>query len=119
MSEGWAQQLAEFGIGVSVLCPGYVRTRIHESGRTRQDRYGAAHEQGEANKDQRAAMAQVIASGIDPLVVGERVLEAIKADELYIFTHPDMQDAIEARFGAIRTAFEHAKQSEALKSTKQ
>src|SRR5215472_13126065 len=36
MSEGWALQLAPQGIGMSVLCPGFVRTRIHESSRARQ-----------------------------------------------------------------------------------
>ena len=40
MSEGWAQQLAPLNIGMSVLCPGFVKTRIHESGRARQSRYG-------------------------------------------------------------------------------
>ncbi len=44
MSEGWAAQLAPFNIGVSVLCPGFVRTRIHESGRARQDKYGGTAE---------------------------------------------------------------------------
>ena len=42
LSEGWAAQMAPLGIGVSVLCPGFVRTRIHESGRARQDKYGGA-----------------------------------------------------------------------------
>src|ERR1700704_2749313 len=40
MSEGLAQQLKPHGIGVSVLCPHFVRTRIHESGSNRQGRYG-------------------------------------------------------------------------------
>src|SRR6202012_2075407 len=38
MSEGLAPQLQSFGIGVSVLCPHFVRTRIGESGRNRQER---------------------------------------------------------------------------------
>ena len=42
ISEGLARRLAPFGIGVTVLCPGYVRTRIWEAGRNRQDRYGPA-----------------------------------------------------------------------------
>src|SRR6202171_439349 len=41
MSEGLATQLRPLGIGVTVLCPGYVRTRIGESGRNRPERYGA------------------------------------------------------------------------------
>ncbi len=41
MSEGLATQLKPFGIGVTVLCPSFVRTRIGESGRNRPERYGA------------------------------------------------------------------------------
>jgi NAD(P)-dependent dehydrogenase (short-subunit alcohol dehydrogenase family) len=40
MSEGLAMQLEPHGIGVSVLCPSFVRTRIGESGRNRPGRYG-------------------------------------------------------------------------------
>ncbi len=40
MSEGWREQLAAKNIGVSVLCPGFVKTRINESRRNRQASYG-------------------------------------------------------------------------------
>src|SRR5215510_11342361 len=40
MSEGLSAQLKPDGIGVSVLCPHFVRTRIADSGRNRQPRYG-------------------------------------------------------------------------------
>src|SRR6185295_3286392 len=40
MTEGWAVQLAPQGIGLSALCPGFVRTQILNSSRNRQDRYG-------------------------------------------------------------------------------
>jgi NAD(P)-dependent dehydrogenase (short-subunit alcohol dehydrogenase family) len=40
MSEGLRPQLQPLGIGVSVLCPYFVRTKIGESGRNRQERYG-------------------------------------------------------------------------------
>ena len=42
MSEGLALQVAPHGIGVTVLCPGFVRTRIWESARNRPERYGPA-----------------------------------------------------------------------------
>src|SRR6266404_6114424 len=41
ISEGLATQHKPFGIGVTVLCPSFVRTRIGESGRNRPERYGA------------------------------------------------------------------------------
>src|SRR5205823_2975359 len=40
MSEGLATELKPLGIGVTVLCPGFVRTRIAEAGRNRPPRYG-------------------------------------------------------------------------------
>ena len=42
MSEGLAVSSAPHGIGVSVLCPYFVRTGIGESGRNRPERYGQA-----------------------------------------------------------------------------
>src|ERR1700723_2719995 len=42
MSEGLAMQIRPLGIGVTVVCPGFVRTRIWESGRNRPGRYGPA-----------------------------------------------------------------------------
>jgi hypothetical protein len=34
------------------------------------------------------------------------VLAAIRADELYVFTHPDMRGAVDERFAAIQTAMD-------------
>jgi hypothetical protein len=48
--------------------------------------------------------------------VGERVLEAVKAGELYIFTHPEMKAAVDARFEAISAGFKSAEESQALKA---
>jgi NAD(P)-dependent dehydrogenase (short-subunit alcohol dehydrogenase family) len=117
MSEGWAQQLAPANIGVSVLCPGFVRTRIHESGRARQDRYGG-HGAVDALGNGPSEAAQLVAAGIDPDIVGERVVEAVRDGELYIFTHPMFKDFVAARFANILAAFDHAKESKALAKVK-
>ena len=118
MSEGWAGQLAPANIGVSVLCPGFVKTRIHESGRARQDKYGGTGEVDALGGGPSEAAAMVLA-GIDPDVVGARVLEAIKAGELNIFTHPQMREFVQARFNNILAAFDTAANSEALKAVKE
>ena len=47
----------------------------------------------------------------------ERVLEAVRGNELYIFTHPDMRPAVEMRFAGIMEAFDRAEKSEALKGS--
>ena len=59
-------------------------------------------------------MKQLIDGGMDPNMVAARVLEAIRDDELYVFTHPELKPAIEARFNAILAAVDHAAKSPAL-----
>ncbi len=110
ISEGWAPQLAAHGIGMSVLCPGFVKTRIHESRRNRTGAYGADERQPTFD----AALSSPVLTGISTEPVAARVVEALKADELYIFTHPEMRAAVEARFAAIMAAFDTAEASPAL-----
>jgi NAD(P)-dependent dehydrogenase (short-subunit alcohol dehydrogenase family) len=108
MSEGLRTQLAPYGIGVSVLCPSYVRTKIGESGRNRPERYGASQPLDPASPA--AAMVAEIAknlqAGLDPADVAARVVQAIRDDQLYIFTHPGMRAEVENRFTAILAAMD-------------
>ena len=110
MSEGLAMQLKPLGIGVSVLCPGFVRTRINESGRTRQERYGPTQAPDPASPAGALAawIAERVQSGLDPSEVAARVLTAIREDELYVFTHPEMRHEAKERFSAIVAAMEKA-----------
>jgi NAD(P)-dependent dehydrogenase (short-subunit alcohol dehydrogenase family) len=110
MSEGLAMQLGPLGIGVTVLCPGYVRTRIGESGRNRPERYGPTQTLDPASPAAAlvAQIAELIQSGLDPSDVAARVLTAIREDELYVFTHPEMRAEVEERFATIRAAMDKA-----------
>ena len=114
LSEGWAMQLEPRNIGVSVLCPGYVHTRIAESGRSRQERYGGAHSSPQIEQSGGPPQEANIAGAMPPEPVGERVVEAIKAGELYIITHPEMRPVVAARFARILRAFDRASSSAAL-----
>jgi NAD(P)-dependent dehydrogenase (short-subunit alcohol dehydrogenase family) len=110
ISEGLAVQLKPLGIGVSVLCPDFVRTRIGESRRNRQERYGPAQIPDPASPAGALAaeIAERIQSGLDPSKVAARVLTAIREDELYVFTHPETRPAVEQRFAAILAAMDRA-----------
>lgn len=110
MSEGWRIQLAPKNIGVSVLCPGWVKTRIMESPRNKPERYGGPH----IVRAEEAPGYEMLRAGMDPLMLAARVIEAIKADELYIFTHPEYKPFIEQRFGSILSAMDTAAASPAL-----
>ena len=105
-------------IGVSVLCPGFVRTRIHESGRARQEKYGGIGDVDPGVAATREEAAQNVLNGIDPDIVRNRVLEAVKNNELYIFTHPAMRAFVEGRFQMIMAAFDAAANAPSLTSVK-
>jgi NAD(P)-dependent dehydrogenase (short-subunit alcohol dehydrogenase family) len=108
MSEGLSLRLKPHGIGVSVLCPSYVRTRIGESGRNRPERYGQSQPLDPAAPAGAmvAEIARQIEAGLDPATVATRVLTAIREDQLYVFTHPGMRAEVEARFAAILAAMD-------------
>jgi NAD(P)-dependent dehydrogenase (short-subunit alcohol dehydrogenase family) len=108
MSEGLATQLKPFGIGVTVLCPSFVRTRIGESGRNRPERYGAPQTPDPASPAGLllAELAERLQSGLNPSDVAARVLTAIREEELYAFTHPEMRDEVEDRFAGILAAMD-------------
>ena len=108
MSEGLGLQLKPHGIGVSVLCPHYVRTGIGESGRNRPERYGRSQPLDPASPAAAivAEIGRQIEAGLDPKSVAALVLTAIREQELYIFTHPGMRAEVEPRFSAILAAMD-------------
>jgi NAD(P)-dependent dehydrogenase (short-subunit alcohol dehydrogenase family) len=108
MSEGLAMQLKPLGIGVTVVCPGFVQTRISESWRNRQERYGPSRPPDPASPAGMlvARIAELSRSGLDPADVARRVLAAIRADELYVFTHPEMSAEVKDRFATIVAAMD-------------
>jgi NAD(P)-dependent dehydrogenase (short-subunit alcohol dehydrogenase family) len=110
ISEGLSIQLKPLGIGVSVLCPGFVRTRIMESQRNRPKRYGPTSTPDPESPEGAtvAKLSELVESGLDPSDVARRVLTAIRNDELYVFTHPERRPEVEPRFAAILAAFDKA-----------
>jgi NAD(P)-dependent dehydrogenase (short-subunit alcohol dehydrogenase family) len=108
MSEGLAIQLKPLGIGVTVLCPGYVRTRISESGRNRPQRYGPAQAPDPASPAGALAarLGELAASGLAPSDVAAQVLDAMRKKELYVFTHPEMHAEVSERFAIIQAAMD-------------
>lgn len=103
MSEALRADLEPHGIGVSVLCPGFVKTQIHEADRNRPDAY--ANEGGKVSgEEEMAVSAALVESGIEPEVVGECVLEGVKTNALYLFPHPELKEVVSIRFDQVLAA---------------
>lgn len=95
--------LAESKVKVSVLCPGWVDTRIIDANRNRPEDLQNAVEP--PIDPQRAATAELIRNllkaGQSPAEIAGKVLEAIREERLYILTHPEMNGIISTRFDDI------------------
>ncbi|GGE03760.1 hypothetical protein GCM10011529_07760 [Polymorphobacter glacialis] len=94
-------ELAGTNVGLSVLMPGMSATRIVE---TTRDLRPVAIEAGQAATTS-AAMQNVLAGGMPPARVGERVVQAIENDEFWIFTHPEWKAMAELVTADMLAAF--------------
>jgi NAD(P)-dependent dehydrogenase (short-subunit alcohol dehydrogenase family) len=108
-SECLRLDLAPHGIGVSVLCPGPVKTGILKSERNRPSELGAS-------KLSRADIEAVMRASdpanttfIEPERAARAVLEAVRRDEPYVITHPGSKGLVEARFRDILGAYDAAR----------
>jgi NAD(P)-dependent dehydrogenase (short-subunit alcohol dehydrogenase family) len=106
LSETLYHELATLGspVGVSVLCPGFVRTRIADSDRNWPARLGPqpAGAEQPGSEEVRQAVATAIESGLEPEVVASAVRDAIVSGQFWILTHPDFGSAVLDRYaGAV------------------
>jgi NAD(P)-dependent dehydrogenase (short-subunit alcohol dehydrogenase family) len=84
-------------VGVSVLCPAYVPTRITESERNR-PRGLPASRKSEETLAREALLKKAVTSGkVSADQVAQAVVAAIKGERFYILTHPRIKGAIQAR----------------------
>jgi NAD(P)-dependent dehydrogenase (short-subunit alcohol dehydrogenase family) len=102
LSEAIRAELAQQNIGVSVLCPGPVRTNIHELSKNRPAQFGV----GDAFRAAEDAGGTRVPfpSMMEPAEAGALVLQAVRDDELYIITHGEWRPMAEARHAALIAA---------------
>jgi len=99
LSESLRASLAPHGIGVSVLCPGLVKSYIYASHEIRPAALQAGAKP--VNSEFVQHLAQVHEFGMEPDVIGARVLEAMREDRFHIFTHPEFKEELGEVFGEI------------------
>jgi NAD(P)-dependent dehydrogenase (short-subunit alcohol dehydrogenase family) len=108
ISETLVQELAvdESPIGVSVLCPSSVDTKVMESERNRPASFGVER-RSESAESVRLMIREGFTgpTGQTPAQVAERVLQAVRNGEFWIITHDDLLPTIEARVTGMLAAF--------------
>lgn len=103
MSESLRASLAPHGIGVSLLCPGLVKSYIYASDEVRPQRWkGGARPVDPASVQRLAGIHEF---GMEPDVIAARVLDAMRENRFYIFTHPEFKEELSELFAEILQDF--------------
>lgn len=113
VSESLREELAPKGVGVSLLCPGFVNTNIIHSHRHLPERFGEnlsdeEHEVpvGDKALERIKVISDRIRGGHTPRFVGDLVCDGILNNHAYIFTDREHEPTLRARFEGILAAYE-------------
>ena len=95
LSETLDQELRLVGadVGVSVVCPGGMRTDFLRSARNRSERYGpkpAGSRFSELQASDETARRLIDGEGMDPREVADLTVDAIRDDRLFVLSHREM-----------------------------
>ena len=95
--------LAPYGIGVSLMCPGLTRTNAWDSA-LRRPAVFAASGFAPPVRAELARFGEAFAAGMDPLEVGEKTLAGMRENRAVIFTHPEFAEDFDEIHRACRAA---------------
>lgn len=91
-------QAIQAKVGVSVLCPAWVPTGIHQSARNRQDRFGSAAPAAGLSATYEKRMVQSVTSGrLTACDMADAVFDAVAKEAFYVIPHRKINAAIELR----------------------
>jgi len=103
LTECLALDLAEHGIGVSLLCPGAVNSNIHESVLSRPAHLSNTGYYG-ADPAMFAHLKRVIEVGMEPETLARYVLDGVEKDQFYILPYPEFRGTLEDIHGQVMAA---------------
>jgi NAD(P)-dependent dehydrogenase (short-subunit alcohol dehydrogenase family) len=98
-------QLTHPEVGVTVVCPGWVRTRIHEADRNRPAGVPGPPVGPEAGTEAGAGFRDIVTSliegGLDPAEVARMIVAAVRSGRCYVLTHDGWAEMARTRMDRI------------------
>jgi NAD(P)-dependent dehydrogenase (short-subunit alcohol dehydrogenase family) len=100
MMESLRTEMEGRNIGVSVFCPGLVKSSIFDIERNRPAAHGVVTRAPPRPPPLKpgAKPIDIMAVAMDPLEAGRQVLAGIRRNDLYILTHPEFEPVVRQRF---------------------
>jgi short-subunit dehydrogenase len=102
LSESLRTDMMGRNIGVSVYCPGTVKSNIGEGGATRDEKFmDSGYAPPQPPKEGESSFMDV---AMDAVEAGRHVLNGIKNNRLFIISHPEFRDVLRARHAKIEAS---------------
>jgi NAD(P)-dependent dehydrogenase (short-subunit alcohol dehydrogenase family) len=99
LMEGYAQGLAKYNIGVSVICPANIKSNIAEASKLRPADLGpSGYREDEATIQ---SLHSIHRHGMEPVELAEWTKKGIEKGDLYIIPYPEAKEQIRAHFDRI------------------
>jgi NAD(P)-dependent dehydrogenase (short-subunit alcohol dehydrogenase family) len=103
LSDALRWSLLPYGIGVSMVCPGLVKSKIYESDLIRPAELST--DVTPADPEFMRILPGLHDAGMEPDEIGEKVVRAIRENRFYVFTHPEHRDELREIFDETIAAF--------------
>ena len=116
LSEALRSDLKVHGIGVSVYCPGPVKSNIGEAGGKRPPDLAETGYRPPAGPGAAPVKGSITFTDawMEPEEAGRRILQGVRQNRLYILSHPELRGAIRERHEAIEASWPDEPANEAL-----
>lgn len=108
LMESLREELEGENVGVSIFCPGFVKSNLVESERGRPEELVNEIPKPSTNApspEEEAMMRKFMAVAMDAVEAGRHVLEGVRRNDLYIFTHQEFEQPVRERMEALLGAF--------------
>jgi NAD(P)-dependent dehydrogenase (short-subunit alcohol dehydrogenase family) len=105
LMESLRPELEPHSIGVSAFCPGLVNTNIGDVENLRPAAYSDSTYSNAAAERAAFMREKIFPHGMSPIEIGQRVLEGIRRNDLWILTHSEYREGAQQRFDAILASF--------------
>jgi len=110
ISESMKLELMQSNVGVSVLCPHFVKTNLGDADRNMPAglEEGMPHDEVQARREFGKGATALVEAGVSTEIVVRCVIDALHKNRFYIFTHPGEMGFFKKRMDYILKAVDEA-----------
>jgi len=116
LTEGLYNAMTNAGlpVGVSCLCPGWVRTKIADASRNWPDELAPPKPPDVAAAVVMKHVRRAIDEGMQPAAVADQVISAVRENRYWVFPNPEFLDGVVERFHRIAEGLDPAPSSQPM-----